>query len=94
MKEITIYQCKVNIPYAFMNWEFAQANGFRQSDYDKVANFLMRGDSDSELLEQLWHKGNNGELREQYPMRSMSVSDIIQIDNKKYYVDSFGFAEI
>ena len=39
--------------------------------------------------------GNDGTIQQVFRrMRSISVSDIIEIDGTKYYVDSFGFREI
>lgn len=96
MKDITIYQCNVNKGYTFMDYDFAKQHGFDINDYDKVASFYMRSndDDDMKLLNDLWEKGNNGELQERYPMRSISVSDVIKINKKLYYVEPFGFKQI
>lgn len=92
-KDVTIYQCKAQAGYCFMNYDFAK-DKIKMGDYNKVADFRMKIEDDDAVLETLFIEGNNGYLQEQYPMRSISVSDIIQIDKTKYFVDSFGFKKL
>jgi len=47
-----------------------------------------------ETLEQIFCQFNIGRKPEGYKGHSLSVSDIIQLDDKSYYCDSFGFEEI
>ena len=89
MKEIKIYQTS-NRDYSFMDFDFASKHNFDFKDYKQVASFL----SNSEDLEYIFTIGNNGYLTSKYQMRSISVSDIIQVENKYYYVESVGFKEL
>ena len=96
MKKIKIYQIQFigDCSYSFMSWDFAK-DKFNINDYTLVAEYEEEDYKDNFLLNEIWEKGNNGELQCQFPnMYSISVSNIIEIDNKKYYVDSFGFKEV
>lgn len=88
MFEIKIYQTNAN--YRFMDYDFAKSHNFDLRDYKEVACF----DYDSNDLEEIFRIGNNGQLQQYFKMRSISVSDIIEVNNIKYYVDSFGFKEV
>ena len=94
MNKIDIYQIKdvANCKYAFMSWDYAQ-DKCKMEDYEKVASFEM-GYEYPELLDIVWIKGNNGDLQKIFKMRSISVSDIIDVNGVRYYVDSFGFKEV
>lgn len=96
-KNIKIYQTD-NRDYRFMNYEFAIKNGFDMKDYEVVAEFFREEyENDYLLLERIFRLGNEGiiqQLCNQEFMRSISVSDVIEIDGKKYFVDSFGFKEV
>ena len=89
MREVKIYQTN-NRDYVFMNWEWSEKY-FDINDYELVLNVNL----EVEDLEEIFRLGNNGELKKyNYYMRSISVSDIIEVDGKKYFVDSFGFKEV
>lgn len=89
MKNVKIYQTD-NRDYAFMNWEWSEKY-FDMNDYKCVLDINMEFDD----LEEIYFKGNNGELKKHnYYMRSISVSDVIEVEGKRYFVDSFGFKEI
>lgn len=91
MKNVTLYQTKRGCKYSFMNYEYAKEN-LKLSDYDEVLYFTTDAD-----LEEIFSMGNNGKLHCMFPdnrFRSISVSDIIDVDGTMYYVDSFGFKEI
>lgn len=96
MIEVKIYQTN-NRDYVFMNWEWSEKY-FNINDYEEVAKFFVFDDlcdEDGELdLEKIFIKGNNGDLQKYFKMRSISVSDVIEVDGKKYFVDSFGFKEV
>lgn len=95
MRSIRIYQIKnvAECKYSFMSWDYAQ-DKCKMDDYEMVAEFEMDEKEYPCLLDILWIKGNNGELQKIYKMRSISVSDIIEIDGAKHYVDRFGFKEV
>ena len=96
MKEIIIYQTD-NRDYSFMPWEYAKEK-FNMNDYQEVLYFTYDGDLENEdLLNKIFNDGNNGKLHNQFPdnrFRSLSVSDIVEVDGIKYYIDSFGFKEL
>ena len=96
-KNIKIYQTN-NRDYRFMNYEFAIDHGFKMSDYDVVAEFYKEVyEPDWRVLESIFDLGNRGFIQavcNNEFMRSISVSDVIEIDGKKYFVDSFGFKEV
>ena len=96
MKEIIIYQTD-NRDYSFMPWEYAKEK-FNMNDYQEVLYYTCDGDLENEdLLNKIFNDGNNGKLHNQFPdnrFRSLSVSDIIEVDGIKYYIDSFGFKEL
>ena len=95
MRKIKIYQIQfMRSDYVFMGWEYAK-DKFNIDDYKLVAEYEEQDYKDDFILNEVWNKGNNGELQCKFPnMYSVSVSNIIEIDDKKYYVDSFGFKEI
>ena len=94
MKKIRIYQSD-NRNYTFMNYKFALDHGFNLDDYKQVADIDDDDTSDDlKILDKIFMIGNDGTLTQHIKMRSISVSDIIQIDDRKYYVDSFGFKQI
>lgn len=97
MKSVKIYQINATreCPYSFMSWDYA-VDKFNMEDYRKVAEFdYPFSIDDNKILDEIWCLGNNGELQSRFPgMYSVSVSNIIEIDDHKYYVDSFGFKEV
>lgn len=62
--------------------------------YDKVFETQNLSDVPEEnkigFLETLYEEMNVGDLR-QFVVRSLSVSDVILLDDEAYFVDSFGF---
>jgi len=48
----------------------------------------------NDLLEYVFRIFNIGNKPENYHGHSLSVSDIVEIDGVKYYVDGFGFVKI
>ena len=91
MKEIILYQLKDGVSYRFMNYNYSK-DLINMEDYEEVLYFT----SDSSL-EEIFIQGNNGALHNAYPdvrFHSISVSDIIEVDGEKYFVDSFGFQKL
>lgn len=93
MKRIKVYQIRdiANCEYSFMGYKYAEGK-LNMKDYKLVANF----NNDANFtLDDVFKMGNNGILQKAgFKMRSISVSDIIEVNGKKYYVDSFGFKEV
>lgn len=66
------------------------------NDYKEVANIDIKDNmSDDDALEYVFTLGNtNQDLRDANPeMRSVSVSDIVELNGKYYYCDAFGWKE-
>lgn len=95
MKKIRIYQADMDCEWVFWDYEFAKSKGFSMKWYNEVAEFDDEDTrSDNEILNKLWNIGNDGTLKQNFKMRSISMSDILEIDGRRYYVDSFGFKEV
>ena len=90
--KVKIYQLGLESGYAFMNYDYAK-DLIDMEDYELVAEFNLNQQTDSPL-DLIYMMGNDGTLAVNFKMRSISVSDIIEIDGTKYYVDSFGFKKI
>lgn len=90
LSKVKIYQIKdiQNTPYVFMSWNYAK-DKFNMDDYNLVAEFETGA-----TLDTIFEWGNNDRLQQHFKMRSLSVSDIIEVDGVKYYIDNFGFVEI
>lgn len=96
MKKIEIYQIQyiADCNYAFRSWDEAK-DKFSMNDYTKVAEYEVEDKDDDYILNDVWNEGNNGELQSRFHnMYSVSMSNIIVIGGKKYYVDTFGFKEV
>ena len=94
MKEVKIFQIQNDAKYKFMSYDFAKPM-LNLNDYTLVANFNTNEVDDNKILNTVWNEGNDGTLQIQFPkMYSVSMSNIIEIDNIKYYVDTFGFKEV
>lgn len=87
MNNVKIYQAH-DVDYLFMSYEYAKSR-INMDDYDLVAEFETTCDN----LEKIFMMGN-GQLQRSYKMRSISMSDIIELNGVKYYVDTFGFKEV
>ena len=92
---VSIYQIRdvANTEYAFRGYDEV-ADKVDLADYDKVATIDLPDNDD--ILETVFMYGNTdkSKFNEIKPMRSISVSDIIDYDDTMYYVDSFGFKEL
>ena len=70
------------------------------NNYDKVAQFVLPNVEDINMLpDKLYMIGNTSDAIQNYAInghnvRSISVSDVIVIDDKPYYVDDIGFKVI
>ena len=97
--KIKIYQIKyVGCKYAYMDYEYSMSHGFNLDDYEVVAEFSREVyEPNWRILETIFDLGNKGYIQavcnDEF-MHSISVSDIIELDGVKYYVDSFGFKEM
>lgn len=92
-----IYQTKVESDFAFMRWEWAKEHNWSFNSYRSVWNGTEEAKNNLELLENLFEKFNLYHP-EGYKARSMSVSDVVRINDgneiKYYYCDSIGWKDI
>ena len=80
--------------WTFFGWDHALDWGFNQEAYDLVYEGEIEEDEDvHRVLEQLFEKFNIDHPYD-YEGRSLSVSDVVELDGTTYYVDSFGFEEL
>lgn len=104
MKTIKIYQTKHDlddkIDISFMGYEFAKRkipdlDRTFEKYYNLVYETVMEYNNlpDMTILEDLFRIFNI-ERPDDYKGRSMSTSDIVILDDKVYYCDSFGFTKL
>ena len=82
-----IYQVRVESDFAFMRWEWAKEHNWSFNSYRSVWNGTEESKDDYGLLNRLFEIFNLYHP-EGYRAHSMSVSDVIRIDdgnNIKYY---------
>ena len=91
-REYVIYMCPVSTPYCFMGFNFAVNHNFSMSDYVPVWRGEIESKTINGALEELF-RIFNVDRPEQYCGRSLSVSDVVMLDGKCYYCDSFGWSE-
>lgn len=99
-----VYQANIKCPWTFMNKEFAKTHGLTdwkafEDNYSLVADTSIMHDPYDEnyqtnILNDIWEEGNNGTLTSNFQMRSISVSDVIYLEGKYYYVNPWGFTEL
>jgi hypothetical protein len=96
VKTYAIYQITDidNRDYVFMDYDYSK-DRINAKDYQKVYMGMM---SDKTTLEYLFLKHNEDYRPFRNRIRSLSVSDVIVVDDgtyqKAYYTDSIGFVEI
>lgn len=105
MRKITIYQIEQKIvnfeerrfsfpKYIFSDFDKAIKNKFSLSDYVKVYEYSSESDlTDEDLLEEIFYNLNCSQP-EDYNGRSLSVSDVVKIDDKLYYCNICGWKDI
>lgn len=94
--KIKIYQAKESCNFKWMRYAFVEkffnGNVDIENNYNKVYEFEENNNTDNinSLLEAIYMRFQfakpNG-----YIGHSLSISDIVEVDGTKYYVDSFGF---
>lgn len=81
------------VDYAFMRWDYAQNHGFDFNDYSFKYEGEIEESSVDWALEKLFQKFNLDHPSD-FTGHSLSVSDIIRLNKRFYYCDSFGFNDI
>ncbi len=83
-----------NIDYLFDSWKYAQKL-FKFSDYKEVySGELDRNlENFNSILEELWTRFNMA-IPADFEGHSMSVSDLVQFNDRYFYCDMVGWKEI
>ena len=79
----------------FERWEWLikYDGGFNFKDYKKVYDEMEEGEDNIDILDKLFEKFNLAHP-DDFHGHSLSVSDVIILDDKMYYCDSIGWKEI
>ena len=79
----------------YESWDFLEkyCSGFDFSLYQKIYEGEEEGINDFDILEKLFVKFNTNHPQD-FTGHSMSVSDVVILNGKKYYCDSIGWKEI
>lgn len=91
---VTIYQCGTDTPYVFQSYDYAK-DKINLDDYKEVFGGSIKDChySITQLLDKVFEWGQ-GPIPHHFQCRSVSMSDIIKVNDKYYYVDTFGFKEV
>ena len=81
-----------NCAYAFKHYEWAK-NVLDLNDYEVVYDGELDCPGMPNALEELFEIFNNKRPKD-FERRSMSISDIVEIDGKNYYCDFVGWEEL
>lgn len=90
MAHVRVYQADIMAPNKFMGYDFSMKHGGVERKYYKT---VFSGELAARDLEDVYLILNTNRP-ENYNGHSLSVSDVVEMDGKKYFVDSFGFKEI
>ena len=81
-----------NCAYAFKHYEWAK-NVIDLNDYEVVYEGELDYPEMPNALEELFEIFNNKRPKD-FERRSMSISDVVEIDGKNYYCDFVGWEEL
>jgi len=88
MNRIRIYQLTdaIDIPYKFMDYDFAKAHNLDIHDYELVYDCLREDGHLDDIYEEF-----NLNRPEDFTGHSLSVSDIVLCNDQFYYCNPFGW---
>ena len=91
-----LYQIKdvENCSYSFLGFKDAKQTGFTLDDYEVVYEGEVKIKPDVHAMLETIFYIFNCRRPEDFKGRSMSISDVVELNGKAYYCDSFGFKEI
>lgn len=96
--QIKNIECMESCGYAYRWWSDKVMKKFNINDYEIKYQFEdFSNDDDFNILEDCFCKFNRGsgyDVPDDFTGHSLSVSDVISIDNKYYYCDSIGWKNI
>ena len=84
-----IYQINLDLDY-----NSAACKGLKKKVDSSIYALVYPGDLHADDLEEIFTLLNLGDKPKGYHGRSLSVSDVVEIDSKFYYCDIIGFSEI
>lgn len=95
---IRIFKLPMSCSYAFMNYNFAVKNAKNNKvtiyDYVNVYTYdIEHSDDILSLLDEIFEKFNVNHPDDYYSS-SLSVSDVVMVDDDAYYCDSFGWQKL
>ncbi len=79
--------------YGFRDYKYAREHGFNLEDYECVYSGDIEAPNVIKALDDLFVKFNV-EHPEDYHAHSLSVSDIVMVDNDYYYCEPFGWERV
>jgi len=94
MKNYKVYHNQSS-KYLFLPYSMVENNDYNITldDYELVCCGKVEYAPTNHMLENIFQLFN-GDIVSMLNTRSLSVSDVIEIDGKFYYVDNIGFVEI
>lgn len=90
MAQVRVYQADISAPCKFMDYDFTMNHGGVERKYYKT---VFSGELPVSNLEAIYMLLNTSRP-EGYTGHSLSVSDVISVNDTTYFVDSFGFKVI
>ena len=93
MKTFTIFQLPVENNAVFMSLDFVTENDIMptKEDYEEVFSGEI---ADEASLDDIYTIFNIGRRSSEYKGRSLSTSDVVMMDGKYFYCDSFGWEQV
>ena len=93
--EVKIYQIKdiEKTPYAFLGYRAAKVSGFSMNDYAEVYQTTTAKTNVFEALEDIFTTFNIRRPKD-FKGHSLSVSDIVAIEDQLYYCDSWEWVKL
>lgn len=80
------------VSYLFRDYDYALNHGFNLDDYDVVYEGEIEGDYFDTVLENLYTIFNINHPKD-FKGRSLSTSDLVELDGRIYYCDDIGWKE-
>jgi hypothetical protein len=90
MAKVRVYQADISAPCKFMSYDFAVAHDGVERKYYKT---VFSGELPVSNLEAIYMLLNTSRP-EGFTGHSLSVSDVITVDDETYFVDTIGFVLI
>lgn len=98
MTTIKIFQLD-NVDFSKKLIEFMMATeiSINADDYELMYEYKdenPENKSDMETLNHVWRKFNDDERPDGHRMRSLSISDVVQVEGRSYICNTFGWKDI